>query len=74
MKINKLEVNYRHHPKLEEHFVIEVENKVEVTGSGKKAEKKVFEIFEVEGNKLKLRISKDTAIQLAQFIDSNTEF
>lgn len=76
MKINDLEVHFRNHPKLEDHFVLEVENTLKPGPKDKKGKptKILVERFEVAGNKLKLRLTKETALQLAQFIDKSLDF
>lgn len=66
MKIGDvLQVSIKHSPSLDDHFVIEVENSLE--GDVLK------EYFTVVDEKLKLRLTPETAIQLAQYIDEKFE-
>jgi len=61
MRIGKLSVRSEDHPKLGKIFVLEVSND------------ESCEIWESEGDRVKLRISQNTALLLAEFIDIEVE-
>jgi len=62
MRINKfVDINLRESPRLDKHFVIEVKNPFQ--------DGALIEHFDTGQNKLRLRLTLETAILLAQFID-----
>ncbi len=65
MRTKRLNAKFTTSPKVGDHFLIELDNKVDTK------KKKVTQYFTVDGNNLKLRLTPETALKLAEFIDES---
>lgn len=63
MRTKNMSAKFSTNPGLGDHFVIEVNNKED------KKNKKLIQYFTVDANNLKLRLTVETALKLAEFID-----
>jgi hypothetical protein len=59
MKINNIDLKVTEHPTIGEHFILEVKN----------THNKQFIVIDAENESVKIRLSLDTVLKMAQFID-----